>query len=272
MNRLPVSTPLVVTLFVVIGIGLFYWLSPTSPTTPPTEVAATTTSPTASTPTPAPVVKQPTSVKTPAPTPAPSRIMTASVTSGVVPFSVAFTLNVNADLKCSPKAWVLSFGDGTQSGFEIPTEKCGKPYTTTIYRQYQKAGDFTATLAPGRVGGDIGSSVAHVSIVATYPVVTVGSSKAGQFTVSPTSGSAPLTVDFGLKVSDNTGTNGVRYTMLFGDGETAAFAHTATPTLTHTFSAIGGYAVSVKRETECSASGTCTGPSTSLGFISISVH
>lgn len=88
---------------------------------------------------------------------------------------------------------------------------------------------------------------------------------------SPESGNAPLKVDFSVSASDSSATNGIYYTIVFGDGEAAGFSRTSTLTLSHTYMSPGIYTATVTRRTECS-SWECLGLMTTVGTATIVVR
>jgi len=91
---------------------------------------------------------------------------------------------------------------------------------------------------------------------------------AGPFVnANPTSGNAPLNVNFNLLLSDIT----AYYTITFGDGEAAGFSTTRNPSLLHTYIVPGTYLAIVTKNTQCS-SWECLGPSSKLQSIQITVN
>jgi len=142
----------------------------------------------------------------------------ASVTSGQAPLAVIFTGSAtDADGQVVGYNW--SFGDGQTSSSAWPSHT------------YQSAGSFTARLT---VTDEAGAS-ASASVV-----ISVGSAPANQppqvrITATPTSGSAPLSVQFNTIASDADG-QVVGYSWDFGDGQTSTEAGPA-----HTYIGQGSF-------------------------------
>ena len=89
-------------------------------------------------------------------------------------------------------------------------------------------------------------------------------------TSSPTSGTAPLTVNFSVQATDSTANSGIYYTIVFGDDEADGFSRSANPTLSHTYTVPGIYTATLTRRTKC-GSWECIGPSSVLGTATITV-
>ena len=101
--------------------------------------------------------------------------------------------------------------------------------------------------------------------------VTVGGSVSGAtLSVSPASGAAPLLVTFALSATDSTESNGIYYTIEFGDGQAGSFTRTANPSLMHTYASVGTYTVRVIRRTGCS-SWECSGVTTTVATVTVTV-
>lgn len=89
-------------------------------------------------------------------------------------------------------------------------------------------------------------------------------------TASPTSGTAPMSVNFKVSATDSSDDSGIYYTIVFGDSEAAGFPRTSSPSLSHVYAASGTYTAVVTRMTQCS-SWECIGPSTEVGTVAITV-
>ena len=100
---------------------------------------------------------------------------TASPTSGIAPLTVQFT-DTSDCFQC--QSWNWDFGDGNTSTEQNPLFTYGIP------------GTYSVNL---RVTNASGSSVASITVTATFPP---GAPPAANFTASPTSGVAPLQVQF----------------------------------------------------------------------------
>ena len=103
---------------------------------------------------------------------APVANFTASTTSGKAPLTVSFTDTSTG----SPTKWKWSFGDGTSSTTQNPKHK------------YSKAGKYTVTLTVTNAAGSNTVTKTDYIKVITKPVA--------EFSATPTSGKAPLTVAF----------------------------------------------------------------------------
>ncbi|MFH0967584.1 MAG: PKD domain-containing protein [Methanobacteriota archaeon] len=150
---------------------------------------------------------------------------TASPTTGQAPLTVKFT-----DLTIGgPTMWAWDFGDGT-------TDMVGSPTHT-----YTKDGTYTVTLRASNQYGD-----SDTEIKQSYIVVGSSSAFMADFTASPTSGSAPLTVKF----TDKTVGGPTMWAWDFGDGVIPMGTcsgdncnNIANPT--HTYTKYGAYTVTL---------------------------
>jgi PKD repeat protein len=104
--------------------------------------------------------------------------------------------------------------------------------------------------------GQLSTASQSVSALATYRTVTAPAAPAAGFTASPTSGPAPLTVQF----TDTSTGSPTSWTWDFGDGASSTSQHPS-----HTYTAAGTYAVAL---TVANAAGTDT--VTKSGLISAS--
>jgi len=163
---------------------------------------------------------------------------TATPTSGTAPLTVQFTDTSTG----SPTMWAWDFGDGTTEGM------IANPSHT-----YQNAGTYTVKLTASSATG--GSSTKTKE---GYITVTQSGGIVANFTAAPTSGTAPLTVQF-----TDTSTGGpTMWSWDFGDGTTEGML--ANPS--HTYQNAGTYTVKL---TASSATG---GSSTKIreGYITVS--
>jgi YVTN family beta-propeller protein len=150
-------------------------------------------------------------------------------TSGNVPLSVKFTDTSTG----SPTSWKWSFGDGTYSTAKSPA------YT------YAEAGNYTVSLT---VKNDAGSNTLKKS---NYINVTTVTKPIAAFSASPTSGKAPLKVQF----TDTSSNNPTSWKWTFGDG-----TYSTTKSPAHKYTAAGKYTVSL---TVKNAAGSNTAKKTS---------
>ncbi|MFN8444595.1 MAG: PKD domain-containing protein [Caldilineaceae bacterium] len=142
---------------------------------------------------------------------------TATPISGTAPLTVQFTDTTTSTLAISSRLW--NFGDGTTSNVQNPTHV------------YTNAGSYTVTLTAGASNGSdskLRSSYILVSQPIPPPVV--------DFSAMPTSGTAPLLVQF----SDHSSGPINSWQWNFGDGSLSTTQHP-----THTYSASGLYTVTL---------------------------
>jgi PKD repeat protein len=136
----------------------------------------------------------------------------SNVTSGNSPLSVKFT-----DLSINATGWKWDFGDGASSTEQNPVHT------------YSATGSYTVTLTvSNEAGTDTETKTGYIS------VNPVSSKLAANFSASPTSGNAPLKVQFTDK-STGSPTSG---TWSFGDG---TYSTARNPV--HTYSRAGKYTV-----------------------------
>jgi PKD repeat protein len=149
--------------------------------------------------------------------PPPEAEFYANKTEGTAPLTVRFYDDSNG----APTAWTWSFGDGNTSTEQHPVHT------------YTSSGNYTVRLA---VSNEYGST----SIVKPG-YIYVGARPVTDFIGSPTSGEAPLSVDF---TDESTGSPTLWY-WSFGDG-----GHTDDQDPTHTYTSGGSYKVSLTTSNE----------------------
>ncbi|WP_292382034.1 PKD domain-containing protein [Methanosarcina sp. UBA289] len=153
-------------------------------------------------------------VSEPEPIP-PVAAFSASPTSGNAPLKVQFT-DKSAN---SPTSWKWSFGDGTYSTDQNPAHT------------YNKQGKYTISLTVKNAkGSNTVTKSSHINVAAPLK------SPVAAFSASPTSGNAPLKVQFTDK---STGTP-TKWKWSFGDGTYSTSKNPA-----HTYSKAGKYTVSL---------------------------
>lgn len=156
--------------------------------------------------------------------PAPTADFTASPTSGTAPLAVQFTDQSTGDIM----AWDWLFGDGHKSGARHPLHT------------YESAGTYTVSLTvTGPGGSDTETKPDYISVSTPPPVAN--------FSASPLSGVAPLTVSF----TDQSTGEITAWLWDFGDGSTSTQQNP-----THTYDTPGTYTVTL----------TVTGPGGSDSF------
>jgi len=165
----------------------------------------------------------------------PVAAFSASPTTGTAPLTVQFTdASTNA-----PTAWAWTFGDGGTSAQQHPSHT------------YDEPGTYTVTLTATNAGGsDAETKAGHITV--TAPVLP----PVAAFSAAPTSGTAPLTVQF-TDASTNAPT---ARSWSFGDGRTSTAQSPS-----HTYSTAGTYTVSL---TATNAGGSDT--ETKAGYITVS--
>ncbi|MDW5549945.1 PKD domain-containing protein [Methanosarcina sp.] len=167
-------------------------------------------------------------------TPKPVAAFSVTPTSGNVPLIVKFTDQSTG----TPTSWKWSFGDGTYSTKKNPS------YI------YDEVGKYTVSLT---VKNDAGSSTKTIK---NYIVVNELKIPVSAFSATPTSGKAPLKVQF----TDKSTNSPTSWKWSFGDGKTSTAKNPA-----YTYSKVGNYTVSL---TVKNAKGSNT--KTMPGYIKVS--
>jgi len=143
---------------------------------------------------------------------------TADPVSGCAPLDIQFTDTSTGN----PDTWAWDFGDGGSSSEQNPL------YT------YNLPGIYTVTLTASNAAGPD-------SIVQNNLIVALGPPTAS-FTATPTSGCAPLDVDF----TDTSTGSPTSYSWDFGDGGTST-----EPNPSHTYVAPGNYTATLTVTNDC---------------------
>lgn len=177
----------------------------------------------------------------------------ASPTSGVAPLSVSFKASAGDE----ETVWV-DFGDGASSNIMYVS---GDGSTRTVSHVYTSPGTYTAMLYRKYICNPLpGLSCAALDSSAVARVqITVSGSSGGsdEFSATPTSGSAPLTVNFKAKGFNSSWMEGNQMVAIadrghryieFGDGTSTkvncpqpAYSGTCVTTITHTYQNAGTY-------------------------------
>jgi len=142
----------------------------------------------------------------------PTADFTSNVTSGKAPLNVLFTDKSSG----TPTKWNWTFGDGTTSTKQNPIHK------------YSKTGKYTVSLTVKNAAGSNTTTKKDYIKVLTKPVAN--------FSASPTSGKAPLTVSF----TDTSAGIPTGWKWNFGDGTTSTNKNPI-----HKYSKAGMYTVSL---------------------------
>jgi PKD repeat protein len=146
--------------------------------------------------------------------PPPVAEFVGSPTSGVRPLTVNFTDQSTG----SPTSWSWTFGDGGTSTSQNPSH------------QYTAAGTYTVSLtATNAYGNDTETKTNYITVADPPPPVAA-------FSGTPTSGDAPLTVNF---TDESTG-NPTSWSWTFGDGGTSTAQNPS-----HQYTSAGTYTVSL---------------------------
>ncbi len=158
---------------------------------------------------------------------------TASPTSGTAPLLVSFTDRSTGNIT----GWSWNFGDGTTSTGKTPL------------KTYSNAGIYTVGLTvTGSTGSATTTKTNYISVTWQAPLAN--------FDATPTSGTAPLTVNF-----TDTSTGEINsWSWAFGDGGSSA-----TQNPTHMYSGTGSYTVGL---TTSGPGGTDTDTKTNLITVS----
>lgn len=144
----------------------------------------------------------------------------------------------------------------------VTSYKCAIPLPTLPLQPTSTIGACTAIalLCPLGTHDEVGPNCSH-------SCVGNGVQSASLSTI-PASGSAPLTVTFALSATDSSDSNGVYYTITFGDGQASGFSRTSYPSMMHTYTSAGTYNATVTRRTQCS-SWECLGASATVATATI---
>jgi len=173
-------------------------------------------------------------LKPAAPPSPPVANFTGTPTSGAIPLAVAFTDTTTNN----PTSWSWNFGDSSTSTAQNPSHT----YTT--------AGTYTVALtATNSAGSNTNTKTNYIT--ASNPPAPVAN-----FTGTPTSGAAPLTVAF----TDTSTNSPTSWSWTFGDSSTSTVQNPS-----HLYSAAGTYAVAL---TATNAGGANT--NTKTNYITVS--
>ncbi|USN44601.1 MAG: PKD domain-containing protein [Candidatus Woesearchaeota archaeon] len=155
---------------------------------------------------------------------------TANPTTGTAPLTTTFTVKMNDADADTVNCWI-DFGDGTK--VDIPN--CQTTKTTT--HTYTNTGTYTAKLTAK-------DSNANSATAKTITIVVNKANSAptvSTFTANPTTGTAPLTTTFTVKMND-VDADTVNCWIDFGDGTKVDIPNCQiTKTTTHTYTSTGTY-------------------------------
>ncbi len=158
----------------------------------------------------------------------PTAVFAATPISGTAPLTVQFTDQSTN----SPISWSWAFGDGNKSTIQSPS------YT------YNYAGSYSASLiATNSAGSSTNTATQTITvnapIAATTTATTTATPLVASFTASPTSGTAPLTVQF---MDTSTGSP-TTWDWSFGDGGTNSGNTASNESPSYTYTTAGTYSV-----------------------------
>ena len=152
---------------------------------------------------------------------APVASFSASATSGNVPLNVSFADQSTG----SPTSWNWNFGDGNTSTDKNPVHT------------FNKSGLYSVTLSVSNANGS--------NALTKSSYIAVSNSLVAAFSAYPTSGSAPLSVNF----TDNTIGSPISWKWNFGDGNTSNETNPV-----HVFNKTGEYTISITADNNESSS------------------
>ena len=180
-------------------------------------------------------------------TPTVGGFITVSPISGAAPLAVNVTATVNTTNSCSGAIYSLDFGDNTTiQQIPVSAGSCSQ-FNQTYPHTYQYGGTYAVTLSAG--GHSTNATVMVTGAAAPRTQFTPGL-PTETFTVSATSGAAPLTVTFaGVVTSNDRGfcLGGCASVLDFGDGTSANINLPAATggwlnySTEHTYTQSGGY-------------------------------
>ena len=174
--------------------------------------------------------------------------ITVSPISGAAPLTVNVTATVNTANSCAGAVYSLDFGDGsTVQQIPVSAGNCGQ-LNQTYPHTYQYGGNYQIVLAAA--GHSTYATVVVSGATAPPPQQFTPNLPRESFTVSPTSGPAPLTVTFSGTVNSNDAgfcLGGCASSLDFGDGTMTNVNLPATVggwlnySVAHTYAQSGGY-------------------------------
>ena len=154
----------------------------------------------------------------------PSVSLAAHPTSGTAPLDVNYSCSVTGGDR-PLKSVIVDFGDGSESS------------SLTGSHRYENAGSYAMTCTAVDANGDAASAGQRIA-VSTAPVNKIPTAR---LNVTPTSGTAPLTVTYSCFAADGD----APYTIAvdFGDGTSQAPISGQEVSGQHTYAAVGSYSV-----------------------------
>ncbi|OGG73165.1 hypothetical protein A3A38_03505 [Candidatus Kaiserbacteria bacterium RIFCSPLOWO2_01_FULL_53_17] len=177
-------------------------------------------------------------------------------TSGVSPLNVSIEATVNTAHTCQGNVYEVHFGDSSAAvTVTVPQNACAE-IKQIFTHTYNSGGTYQVLLRSGT--HQVSATVAVTQGSGTIP------STGDSFSGSPTSGSAPLTINFSGLVNVNSQCNAGPYSINFGDGQSTNITVAGcTPTnyvIPHTYSTSGTFTARLYRGN----------PAVNIGSVSVS--
>ena len=169
--------------------------------------------------------------------------------SGNAPLTVSVEATVNTVNSCAGAVYTIEYGDNTVSSqIVVPAGRCTQ-LVQTLGHTYQNGGTYQVTLSAG----------AH----RTSATVTVSgggpSATADSVSANPSSGQAPVSINFSGIINGSRSCGSGTYTIDFGDNQTATASYSDTCqaqsyTITHQYTNAGTYNARLFRGSQASGS------------------
>lgn len=191
--------------------------------------------------------------------------ISVATTSGNVPFTAGFVVNINGAGLCEAGTYTVDFGDGSaRSELTHPANGCASR-TFNITHNYTTAGTYTVRLYKGTSASVTSGTATQVNTLTVTAKATAASS--GPFTVTPGSGDNQHTVTASFTLPSGETCNS--YELDWGDGSSkvtntsssnSCSAGVVTKTFTHTYNqyASATYTITLRREVGALTSSTPT--------------
>ncbi len=208
----------------------------------------------------------------------------ANPRSGAAPLTVTFT--TREPITASSTTYSVDFGDGSAAAMTkgeciaitaVVGGQGGIRCSYTVSHTYSSNGTYTARLMKNTCPLGAQCLVGPLPIASTTITVDSSASTSLSFTASPTSGVAPLSVQFTATAPQGTS---LGTTVNFGDGTTGTLGFVpvcsscnAMGTVSHTYANPGTYTATLTNNLcSCPANGICNCPNSPiLGFATVTV-
>ena len=173
--------------------------------------------------------------------------------SGNAPLTVRVEATVNTVNSCTGATYIIEYGDGTNtSSIPVPGGNC-QQMIQSFTHTYQNPGTYLVALSSG---AHRTTATVVVTGAGTQPPST-GTSDS--ISASPTSGDAPLSVQFSGTMNGSRSCDGGVYTLVFGDGQSTQLSYPADGcqaysfNITHEYSSAGTLTARLYRGTQTSS-------------------